>query len=93
MNDLQFFYSNALIDSRAAPFSETEILLEEDLLVREAMLYIVGLLGLKQLGKCKEHLESNETESTLLGKVLARLCVAKKLNRSQCIALINQLFQ
>ena len=92
MNDLDFFYNTTLVNEKAAPFSRTEILSEEDPVIQESMIYIIGLLGLKQLGKAREHLE-NETESTILGKVLAKLCVAKKLNRSQCIAMINQLFQ
>lgn len=92
MNDLSFFYSNVVINKRAAPFSETEILSEQNREVKEAMIYIIGLLGLKQLGKSREHLE-NSIESAVLGKALAKLCVAKKLNTSQCLAMINQLFQ
>ncbi len=92
MNDLDFFYSTTIADSKAAPFSKTEILSEQDPVIKESMMYIIGLLGLKSIGKAREHLE-NEPESALLGRALAKLCVAKKLNRSQCIAMINQLFQ
>ena len=77
---------------KAFPFTEEEILAEKDPDVQLSMSYIIGLLGLKALGKSKEHLE-NEPESALLGKALAKLCVADKLDRSQAIALINQLFQ
>ena len=95
MNEIEAvigFYANPLIDSKAAPFSEQEILSEKDPEVQRAMMYILGLLGLKRVGKSREHLENN-IESAILGKALAKLCVAKKLNRSQCIAMINQLFQ
>jgi len=77
---------------KAFPFTEEEILAEKDPDIQIAMSYIIGLLGLKTLGKSKEHLE-NEPESTLLGKSLAKLCTTGKLDRSQAIALINQLFQ
>jgi hypothetical protein len=92
MNDLEFFYNNAIINERAAPFSKAEILSEHDPIIRKSMIYIIGLLGLKQLGKAREHLE-NEIESSLLGKALAQVCAAKYMDTSQCVAMINQLFQ
>ena len=53
MNDLDFFYNTTLVNEKAAPFSRTEILSEQDPVIQESMIYIVGLLGLKQLGKAR----------------------------------------
>jgi hypothetical protein len=82
----------ATIDTRAAPFSETEIHAEQDPEVQRAMIYVTALLGLKVYGRARINLENNKN-SAYLGKALAKLCVAKKLDTSQALAMINQLFQ
>ena len=92
LETIKELFADPDIDTRAAPFSETEILTEQDPEVQKAMMYITALLGLKVYGKCRKKLE-NDKNSAYLGKALAKLCVAKKLDTSQCLAMINQLFQ
>ncbi len=82
------FFANPIIQNQPLPFSEERIRNEPNDAIKRAMNFIDSLFGMKLVGEPYE-----EEDKILLEKSLAILSYMKKIDTSQGIAIIKQLFQ
>jgi hypothetical protein len=92
LEDIDFFYGQKLVNPKAAPFTEQEVKEEQDPAVQGSMCVVIGLLGLKAIGEHTKYL-ANYENAMILGHALAILRNSNRIDTSQGIALVKQLFQ